>query len=153
MLSSNNLKGSIPTEIYNLKSLSTLSLNKNEISISFAGIGNALNLRAVDVSATGLSSLTGISNALSLVDLHLEQNSFAGPIPTELYNVPKLEQLRLDYNKLTGTIDAKFGRLKNLKVFSADNNNLSGVLPDAMAFCAMLNNLVSTTQCCYVFIE
>ena len=84
MLSSNNLKGTVPTEIYYLKSLSTLSLNKNEVSISFKGIDNAEKLRSLDLSATGLSSITGISNAHSLVDLHLEQNSFSGPIPNEL---------------------------------------------------------------------
>jgi len=68
-LASNNLVGTPPEEIFGLRGLKTLWLYSNPLTFSFAGIGKALNLKALRLDSTGLKSLNGIGEGQSLVDI------------------------------------------------------------------------------------
>ncbi|KAJ7520237.1 hypothetical protein O6H91_20G073600 [Diphasiastrum complanatum] len=81
-LSNMNLSGSIPLEITNLTTLTTLWLDGN-------------NLTGV------IPDLSSLSN---LQSLHLQNNQITGPIPNSLSKLPNLKELFLQNNNLNGSI-------------------------------------------------
>jgi hypothetical protein len=79
------------------------------------------------------NSLTGTLPSelgqLNLERLQVQDNMFAGRIPTELFRSTNLADLRLDTNKLAGPIPSAVGALTNLIDLRLNNNVLSGTLP------------------------
>jgi len=132
LLSSNNLVGTPPQEIFDLQYLDTLQLDSNYISFDFSNIGKSRKLTTLDLSATGISDLSGIGAAKTLTDLHLASNQLKGSIPEELYQLSNLEQFSLDFNGFEGKITHTIQNLKNLKLLSIAANSLTGEIPEAM---------------------
>ena len=107
-LSANQLTGTIPPEIGNLKGLYYLHLNGNQ--------------------------LTGpippeIGGLWSLVQLDLRANQLTGPIPLQIGSLPWLYHVRLSHNHLSGPIPPGIGNLGNLNFLFLDDNQLSGPIP------------------------
>jgi len=99
-LASNNLSGTIPTEIDDFAALSELYLYDNSIGGSIpAEIGS-------------LSTLT---------DLWLDSNSLTGSIPSSVSGLTSLENFYLDTNSLSGTIPIEIENLASID-FSLDSN-------------------------------
>ena len=110
-LNSNNLVGTIPSELGNLTNLTALSLSSNQLSGAIpAGLGNLTNL----------------------TNLWLYGNQLSGAIPSELGNLTNLTNLYLSDNQLTGTVPTAFKDLDSLQYLVLRNNDLSGVLPDQL---------------------
>jgi Leucine-rich repeat (LRR) protein len=149
-LGANNLKGTPPREIFQLKQLHVLWLHSNPIKFKFDGIGRAENLIELRLDATGLSDVTGVEKAKSLVKLDLKYNSISGKFPTELTQMESLETLTLTDNDLSGELPDTFdsylvvlrlgsnrfsGRLKSfsemeyLRHLDLSENELSGPIP------------------------
>jgi hypothetical protein len=114
-LNYSNLKGSIPSELGNLKNLWRLSLNNNQLTGPIP---------------SELVKLT------SLEYLSLNNNQLTGPIPSELGNLKKLLRLSLNNNQLTGPIPTELQNLKKLRNNENDFrwNNLYTKNPDLRAF-------------------
>ncbi len=107
-LSENNLSGTIPPEIGNLKYLYLLYLWGNKLE---------------GIIPPGLGKLS-VLNRLSL-----SQNYLTGGIPRELGNLKSLRMFYCRSNKLSGSIPPEIGKLANLEDVTLRDNNLSGRIP------------------------
>ncbi len=115
----NNLQGTLPLSIGDLKDLTSLYLNNNLLTNQFPStIGYLLNLIALDIS----------------------NNQLSGPIPPALGNLNQLEFLWLNNNSLSDSIPPDMGLLQNLKILNAENNTLTNSIPEGIG---TLQNLVS----------
>ena len=128
MLSSNNLIGSPPEELFQLPNLESLVLDSNKILFAFKGISHAQNLMALDVSSTGMYSVNGIGDAPSLKMLNLASNALEGVIPNELFELESLEQLTLDFNSFSGPLPLEVIKSEHLELLSIASNQLTGCL-------------------------
>ncbi|CAL2237833.1 unnamed protein product [Prunus armeniaca] len=107
----NSLKGPIPVAIFNMSSLTTLTLFRNSLS-------------------GGLPD--NIWQCTKLLTLSLGENNFSGSIPKNIGNSTMMKEIFLNYNTLTGTIPDKIGDLPNLEILSLVGNNLNGPIPSSI---------------------
>ena len=105
----NNLSGSIPEELGNLRNLKFLFLEDNSLTGSIpSSLGNLIHLK----------------------ELTMRNNRLSGSIPKELGNLKNLEYLDLACNKyLSGNIPVEIGNLINLRLIEFRDNQLSGEIP------------------------
>ncbi|MDE2732640.1 MAG: S8 family serine peptidase [Bacteroidota bacterium] len=132
-MEANNLNGTLPPELENLRNLRVLALIDNE---GLAGpippeLGNLEQLEALVLSG---NSITGeippeLGNLEQLEALLLSGNSLTGEIPPELGNLEQLEALLLSGNSLTGEIPPELGNLEQLVVLRIHRNSFTGQLP------------------------
>ncbi|KAJ4807577.1 Leucine-rich repeat protein kinase family protein [Rhynchospora pubera] len=91
--------------------------------------------RVVSIMLSGKGITGNIPSELtklpSLVELHLDGNSFSGPIP-DFSGSPNLEIIHLENNDLSGGLPSSFGDLAHLKELYIQNNKLSGVIPSGL---------------------
>jgi Leucine-rich repeat (LRR) protein len=127
-LSWNNLVGEVPREMFDLVTLTYLSLKNNAITVNFDGIEKLSSLETLNLSEVGLTSIAGIGAASSLVELHLTNNELTS-IPDDLYSLTKLESLLMNYNKVEGSLSPKIGQLAAIREIFMYRNKLSGNLP------------------------
>ncbi|KAE8722678.1 putative inactive receptor kinase [Hibiscus syriacus] len=122
-LRSNAISGSFPFDFVELKTLTTLYLQFNELSGSLPDLSLWNNLTIVDLSNNGFNGSIppSVSKSRHLVALNLSNNSLSGDIPD--INIPGLQQLDLSNNDLIGIIPKSLGRFP-ISVFSG-NTNLS----------------------------
>ncbi|MFC2141034.1 leucine-rich repeat domain-containing protein [Acidobacteriota bacterium] len=140
----NNLTGSLPVELENLKNLVLLDLDCNNLCDRIpAELGNLYNLEQL---ALRYNQLTGgipseLVNLSNLEGLELEANQLSGSIPPEFGNLSNLKSLYLESNQLSGSIPPELGNLGNLKYLNLRNNRLSGSIPAELAHLSNLEGL------------
>lgn len=83
-----------------------------------------------------------IGNLPALKILALHGNQLTGSIPTTIGNLTALEEIYLGGNQLTGSIPAELGNLSQLKILVLWYNQLTGNLPDIVG---QMPNLESVT--------
>ncbi|GJS64101.1 leucine-rich repeat protein [Tanacetum coccineum] len=130
-ISQNNLVGSIPLEIRDLKLLSELDLSYNNLSGNItSSLGECISLTMLNLRGnvfqgiipSSLSSLGG----LGLLDI--SQNNLSGKIPQFLDKWVSLEFLNLSFNEFEGEVPV-VGVFANASAFSVlGNNKLCGGL-------------------------
>ena len=132
VLTSNNLVGSLPTELENLSSLQILNLNFNSIGgtipASLGNLTNLINLQLANNSLTGVIP-TELGNLSNINYFRVENNSLTGTIPSELANLTNLTTLWLSGNDLSGSVPAWLGNLTSLNGLSLSDNLLTGAIP------------------------
>lgn len=117
----NNLNGTLPGSLGELKNLKKLELSFNPISGNIpAELGNLLQLEILAINGTAVS----------------------GSIPESLGNLSNLKQLHLSSNQLSGTIPESLGNLKSIEIFNVFDNDLYGTLPVELANCQNLKQLM-----------
>jgi Leucine-rich repeat (LRR) protein len=132
ILRNNGLSGTVPSDLFDMPSLRVLNLESNEISFDFTAAANAASLESLDLTSTGLKSLTGVASLSSLPNLtflSVASNQLAGPIPEALYRMTQLEELVLSHNEFSGPVNTLIGGMTSLKRFAANDNKLTGQLP------------------------
>ena len=142
-LNNNNLTGTIPPELGELGSLTSLVLGNS----NFAGttipseLGELSSLKELWLESSKLTGTipTELGNLSSLQRLLLHANDLTGTIPTELGNLSSLQRLQLQDNDLTGTIPSELEELGSLISLVLDTNKLTGTIPSE------LGNLSSLT--------
>ena len=138
-----SIDGTIPTQLENLTSLTTLNFDRSELLGSIpAELGNLANLKILMLRLNRLSGSipAELGNLANLTSLNVLFNRLSGSIPAELGNLANLEALQLRNNRLTGSIPTELGNLANLTFLGLDQNRLSGRIP------AQLGNLANLTR-------
>jgi Leucine-rich repeat (LRR) protein len=175
-LGENQIVGTIPVEIFNLRNLQLFSLHRNLLTgvipsaISnldqlfilrlggnkFSGqipptIGNLSRLNYLYLESNTLSGNipASLGKCKQLNMLNLSFNSLEGPIPSELTNNTTLVSLDLSKNNLTGSIPPQIGALLQLVQLDISFNNLSGQVPLSLGHCVQLYSLVLGSNMLY----
>ena len=158
-LPNTGLKGMVPETIFHLPKLTDLDLSRNDITVPFDRITDALSLASLNIAYTltaDFSSLSEISTngslqrfyadgipisgtmpseicgVRTLKTLSLSECKIIGELPTEIGNLGRLEELYLQGNELRGSLPSQIGQLQNLRAFSAAKNQMTGALPSQL---------------------
>ncbi|XWS17692.1 hypothetical protein CRYUN_Cryun33cG0089200 [Craigia yunnanensis] len=141
-LSSNQLYGEIPQDIFSSSSLRFLNLSNNNFTGQIPS-GSISRLEVLDLSNNMLSGNIPqeIGSFYSLKFLDLGGNVLMGKIPISISNITTLQFLTLSSNQLVGLIPHELGKMKNLKWIYLGYNNLSGEIPKEIGMLTSLNHL------------
>ena len=141
----NGLRGTIPSELGELKELEELALGSDELRGRIPPeLGNLPRLRVLTLSHNQLSGPIPASLGelpVTLESLSLNGNRLTGGIPTELGQLRGLSVLRLDENALTGAIPVELGQLKHLTELDLADNHLTGQIPPELGQLTELRKL------------
>lgn len=160
VFANNNLNGTIVEELYGLKSLEQLFLQKNQFlhgqipstlgrlpalrqlflfDNSLDGtlapeLFHAKNINTLNLQRNFISGSipSTIENLKSMVVLSLSENKLKGSIPDSIYSLTSLAGLELFENALTGSISSLLGDLVKLKWLVLNNNELTGSIPSTI---------------------
>lgn len=72
------------------------------------------------------------TDAKRVAKVVMKDNGLAGPLPSEMFELPYLVQLSLDHNQINGTISSNIGNLEQLQILELDDNLMSGLLPQTL---------------------
>ncbi|KAJ1396844.1 Serine/threonine-protein kinase, active site [Sesbania bispinosa] len=137
-LSQNNLRGTIPSEVVSLSSLTRLlDLSQNSLNGSIPNeVGKLKNIGKIYVHENHLSGdiPTTIGECISLEYLYLQGNSFHGTIPPSLASLKGLRRLDLSRNRLSGSIPKDLQNISFLEYFNVSFNMLDGEVPTEGVF-------------------
>jgi len=128
----NDLRGTIPARLWTLPGLESLDLSYNRLSLR-APTAVASTLTRVRLSRSDVSHISGLEQAMSLTELHLDGCEFNGDFPTEIYALTNLVTLHLEASYLQGTLSNEISQLTELERLSLNENSLTGSLPTALA--------------------
>ncbi|MDY6992584.1 MAG: M12 family metallo-peptidase, partial [Pseudomonadota bacterium] len=142
-LRSNNLNGSLPTELGNLSYLTHLLLNNNQLTgalpAALGQLGKLKNLYLYNNSLTGTLP-TQLGNLTQLKKFYFHNNAVGGQIPSQLGNLEQLSVLYLSNNQFEGQVPATLGNLSYLVAFKIEGNSqLQGALPLELTHLSQLN--------------
>ncbi|KQJ81941.2 hypothetical protein BRADI_5g03960v3 [Brachypodium distachyon] len=156
-LGNNQIVGTVPIEIFNLRNLQMLAMGQNLLSglnvlilsgNKFSGqipytIGNLSVLTTLYLDNNDLSGNipTSLGKCKQLLMINLAINNLQGPIPSELINSTALVGLDLSTNYLTGSIPQEIGTLLQLVRLDISYNKLSGEVPFSLGQCVQLSSL------------
>lgn len=143
-LETNNLAGSLPSELGDLTALEDLDLEENQLTGSIPiELGNLVLLEDLELND---NQLTGsipaeLGDLTNLIDLELSTNQLIGTIPVGIWNLTDLNYLDLDHNLLTGTISSNVGNLTQMLFLELDDNELTGSIPIELGNLILLQDL------------
>ena len=143
-LENSQLSGAIPPELGSLTNLEHLALWSNELTGEIpAELGSLTNLQSLGL---GGNRLTGeipaeLGRLSNLEGLYLANTELSGPIPAELGSLVNLQWLELQSNRLTGRIPAELGGLVNLRSLQLHRNQLTGPIPVSLGGLTNLEEL------------
>ncbi|XVF89159.1 hypothetical protein PTKIN_Ptkin19aG0107900 [Pterospermum kingtungense] len=132
-LSNNNFTGPIPSA--SISRLEVLDLSNNMFSGKIPQeIGSFYSLKFLDLGGNVLVGKIpiSISNITTLQFLTLASNQLVGPIPHELVKMKNLKWIYLGYNNLSGEIPIEIGMLTSLNHLDLVYNNLTGHIPSSL---------------------
>ncbi|KAF8033763.1 hypothetical protein BT93_C0122 [Corymbia citriodora subsp. variegata] len=128
-LSNNKITG-LPSDFWSLGSLKSLNLSSNQISGSLSSnIGNFGSLEVIDVSGNNFSGEipAAIGSLQTLQVLKLDGNGFQLSIPPSIQNCQSLVLIDLSSNQLNGSLPDNFGAaFPKLKTLNLANNEIHG---------------------------
>lgn len=135
--STNQLEGSVSSDIGNAKSLSQLILHDNKFSgeLPASEISRASKLNTIDLGNNQFSGEipAKIGDLKQLDCLYLQNNRFSGPLPESLASCESLTYINLAHNSLTGTIPESLGNLPTLTFLNLSHNQISGQIPKKLS--------------------
>ncbi|KAK9757147.1 hypothetical protein RND81_01G143600 [Saponaria officinalis] len=153
-LSSRGLKGSIPSSIGDMMSLSLLNLSYNAFlgSIPHGIFSSLSSLQIIDLSSNQFSGEIEddlFILASNLTSFNVSNNGFTGKIPASICSsCTSVKTLDFSTNKFDDQIPIGLGKCSKLKVLRAGFNRLSGILPTdvysiktLVEFSAPVNNI------------
>ncbi len=143
-LSGNFLTGGLPSTITSLANLTELILYNNQLAGGIpADVGNLKLLRILNLSNNGFwgGLPSSLGNCANLAELRVSRNNLTGGIPSEVGLLSQLQYLYLDNNQLAGSIPVSLGNLSKLMELSFSENALSGDVPFELGNCLALTKI------------
>ncbi|KAH9745262.1 hypothetical protein KPL70_004001 [Citrus sinensis] len=141
-LAENQLEGSVPSSIFELRNLRALELSDNNLS----GTGdlnmvllNLESLTALVLSSNKLSLLAGTTVNTNLPNFTII--GFKAHTSTNFSSMVPKPVLKLQANNFHGIIPETFVNGTNLRMIDFDNNSLQGTAPKSLANCVKLKFL------------
>ncbi|CAI9273684.1 unnamed protein product [Lactuca saligna] len=132
-LSQNNLFGSLPAEVGELKMLTSLDLSQNNLSGNIpSSLAGCTSLSFLSLRANLFQGMVpqSLSFMRGVITLDLSQNNLSGQIPGFLERLVLLEYVNLSFNDLEGEVPV-LGVFANASAFSVlGNTRLCGGLPE-----------------------
>lgn len=145
-LGDGSISGEIPSEIGELTELRVLRLANNMFSGRIPdSLGNLKQLTKIDLSKNKLggSIPTTFGNFQTLISMDLSDNNLNGTIPTELLKLPSLSAfLNLSRNHLSGPLPVEIESLENIAIINICDNKISGNIPRSIGNCKSLEQLL-----------
>ncbi|KAI3519838.1 hypothetical protein L1887_09054 [Cichorium endivia] len=124
-LSQNNLFGSLPTEVGDLKMLTSLDLSYNNLSGSIpSSLGGCTSLLFLSLKGNFFQGMVPslLSSVRGVSTLDLSHNNLSGRIPTFLERLTLLEYVNLSFNVFEGDVPV-VGVFANASAFSVFGNS------------------------------
>ena len=141
----NSLTGPIPPELGQLDSLVAFDIGYNALTGAVpAELGNLAGLKLLKLHSNRLSREIPpeVGDLGNLSELLLWRNNLTGPIPSELGKLSQLDVIDFGYNRLTGQIPAELGNLADLELLKLHSNRLSGEIPREIGDLGNLSELL-----------
>lgn len=137
-LASNNLSGTITSNIANISHLGSIHFNNNSISgtipSSLSRLDYLLNLNLANNLMYGTIDNIACSKYSRLIALNLNNNRFIGNNSLQLLtHCPYLQLLYLSHNQFNGTIPKNISLLVNLSFLDISNNYFHGIIPSNLS--------------------
>ena len=133
----NHITGGLPSWLTRMVSLGTLGLGGNPLGGSIPEhIGDLVNLESLSLYDDGLTGCIpeSIGRCTKLTGLSLGGNYLEGCIPATIINCSELRWLVLKENGyLSGPIPTNIGNLTKLEGLSLSSNSLSGPIPNSLS--------------------
>ena len=150
-LDTNNLNGTLPSEMSVFSNLDTLSIIESSLHGTIPeSFGSLSNLRLLNLSFSYMSGTISefFTSLRKLRDLWMPYNQFTGSIPESLFEqLSSLNYISLYGNHLTGTIGELTSMPEELQL---NDNLLTGSIPDSLLATSLkyfgaFSNLLSGT--------
>lgn len=133
-LYANNLEGNIPASITSATSLIIINLSDNNLTGTIPNLSALTNLQSLILSQNQLTGNIPSNLPNSIQYLELATNNLTGNIPSTLPSA--LVRLMINSNQLSGSLPSSLNSFLNLEHIRATSNNLTGEIPN-------LNNLTN----------
>lgn len=111
----------IPPAMDNLKNLTRLEINHNQIKTLPRSLSQLKNLEVVDISSNKLKKISGFVFALPKLKRLYLQNNKISQVPKRVKKLSSLEILNLSHNRI-GYLPRQLLQLSQLKICVAGNN-------------------------------
>ncbi|KAK1421331.1 hypothetical protein QVD17_23580 [Tagetes erecta] len=136
-LSSTDLHGELPDDIFNLLKLQKLDLSSNALTGSLSEVNRKGDSILVYSNITGLQRLE---------HLDLSYNLFEGAIPSWFSLLTSSKEIRLQSNMLSGVIPPGLFNLSSLEVLDLSENKLEGTIPSVFKLPLMQELMLNDNQ-------
>jgi len=121
----NNLEGTVPTEIANLRDLSSFACGNNRLGGTIPSFNGNRKLKTLRMGSNNFDGqLPDFATNPALETLDLSQNNLLGSIPVSLLANSDTENeifIDLSDNQLTGTVPGELTRFDKVRLFLRDN--------------------------------
>lgn len=142
ILKNNAMNGTLPQQLFTLAQLAELDISGNQftgiISQQFFSARRSLLSLANDPF---LRSLQSSPNVESLVVLDFSRNRLFGTVPQQLSMLTGLKHLNISHNQLTGSIPQQLSYLQLLESVSLEANLLGSSVPSQLSTLSFLTAL------------
>lgn len=143
-LSTNDLVGTLPSELRFLSHLQVLSLDNNTLEDDIpTELGQLTALQELTLHTNTLDGTlpTELGQLTAMTKLELHTNNLMGILPAEWGNMTLLERLDIHDNRFTGTLPTEIGQWTMLERMDLYRNYLGGTLPTEMGYLQALTML------------
>ena len=142
---SNNQLSSFPEQVIELEKLQDLNLGRNQIATLPANIADLEELASLNLSYNDIAGLpTSISKLKLLTDLNLAANNLSRSRRNTLNTIATLKslaRLNLSGNSLAGSVPSSFRNLTDLTHLDLSRNGFSGHIPTYISTLTELQDL------------